>query len=213
MTSKKEFTKQFVGPLPYKPRGKLEVIKLKTMPSAPRSNRQRHIDEYNNAIENYEQQQNDFKTMLLYFYKCYKMYQKHPHLFIHQNFRMTSLKLKVKRSNNFLPELVANMFFERMTRGNNCTGFCSKWKARPSVKFSAKTTKLLNNFYDAHLRDADKIWKDQQQKGNTVEVAYVFKFDTAAEAEMTMNLMAEVTKQTDNDSFYDEILAKNGVAK
>lgn len=189
-----------------------KIIKLKTMPDAPKSGKQRHIDEYHRAIEKYEQQQNDFKTMLLYFYKCYQMYERHPHLFIHQNFRMSSLKSKVKPGNNFMPELIANMFFERMTRGNNCTGFCSKWKARPSVKFSNKTTQLLNNFYDAHLRDADKIWKDQQQKGNTVEVAYVFKFDTAAEAEMTMNLMSELTKQTD-DSFYDEILAKKTTVK
>lgn len=132
-----------------------------------------------------ERHAKDFERLALYFNRMWQWAkpQKRDHAIPLSRLNRT---LTLKR-NQPLVKMVANIWFEQKSRGNNIPGkaSCSVWERRASPKITKQMMRALKDLNDANVAVVEEMWQIASEK-NSVEVSLKtsVKFPTIEAAEL-----------------------------
>ena len=96
----------------------------------------------------------------------------------------------------FIPEMIANIFFIRKTRGNGLSKKCSSWEYRPDLRIlSPQVEHLASTLLEKYRTQGEMIFKIQQQKGNTITGTFTAVNLTAGDIEMMNAILHAKTRE------------------
>jgi len=113
---------------------------------------------------------------------------------------LTSINLSrlygvVPRRHAWIVKLIANIWFQRETRGDHRSKQVSTWRVREHPRLNNQLRRILMEHSEAHREVKEEMWRIASEK-NSVSVIVTTKitFDTEAEAALFIVLADAITK-------------------